>query len=339
MASTGDDGELPPSVLEALFTQAPVGLYVFDEHLRVVRYNTAARGVRGVPSEAVLGRRLDEVAGDFGDPELFALCRRVVTGEARIRDRLVRGRPPADPDREMVVSVSVSAFPVRPDGDRVLGVAVLQDVTGRQRVQERLNILHEAHRSIGTSLDMRATADALAHVVAGRFADAVTVDVVDDVVRGAALDTGPVDADIPLRRLAFRSVRAHPRDIPSAGLTTLPFPTPFTQSLRDASSRLVAHLAADEPWLATDPERARRLTEAGVHSLLIVPLVVRGTVLGLIGCYRHRDPRPYDDEDLALAEQLAQHTALSIGNARTYARERAIATTLQRLSCPAPHPG
>ncbi|MEV6833396.1 SpoIIE family protein phosphatase [Streptomyces sp. NPDC051133] len=324
--------DLPAAVLEALFTQAPVGLYVFDEQLRVVRYNTAARGVRGVPRDAVLGRRLDEVAEGFDDAELPALARRVLAGEGQIRDRLIRGRPPGDPDHEMVVSVSV--FRVRTGDGRVLGVAVVQDVTARQNAADRLAVLHDAHRAIGTRLDVRATADALAEVVVGRFADAVTVDVLDEAVRGAPLSAGPVEADVPLRRSAFRSVSGGPGPVREGGLTTFPFPTPFTQSLHDAVPRLVARLSADEPWLASDPERTRRLTETGVHSFLVTPLVVRGTVLGIVGYYRHSDPRPYDDDDLALAEQLARHTALSIDNARNYARERAVATTLQRHLLP-----
>ncbi|MGW0188984.1 SpoIIE family protein phosphatase [Streptomyces sp. NPDC003362] len=327
-----DSGELPAAVLEALFTQAPVGLYVFDEQLRVVRYNSAGPWVRGLPEESVLGKRLDEVAEGFDDPEFPELARRVLAGEPRVQDRLLRGRPPTAPDQEVVVSVSV--FRVRPGGGPVLGVAVAQDVTARQRVADRLEILHDAHRAIGTSLDMRATAEALADVVVGRFADAVSVDVLDEAVRGARPPAGPVDSDVPLRRVVFRSVDDGPARLRSGALSTFPFPTPFTQSLRDAAPRLVARLTPDEPWLAADPERARRLTEAGVHSFLVTPLVVRGTVLGITAHYRHRDPRPYDEEDLALAEQLARRTALSIDNARSYAYERGIASTLQRQLLP-----
>ncbi|WP_030991316.1 SpoIIE family protein phosphatase [Streptomyces sp. NRRL WC-3744] len=332
MSSRHDSGDLSATVLEALFTQAPMGLYVFDEQLRIVRYNTAGRGVRGLPSDAVLGRRLDEVAEGFHDPELLSLARQVLTGEARVRNRLMRGRPPGDPDQETVLSVS--AFRVRPGGGHVLGVAVVEDVSARQHTVDRLDILHDAHHAIGTSLDVRDTAVALAEVVVDRFADAVSVDVLDEVVRGAALSGGPVDADVPLRRVAFRSVNDPERQTPSGTLDTFPFPTPFSRSLQDASPRLVTHLTPDEPWLATDPERARLLTDAGVHSLLVIPLVVHGTVLGVACFYRHRDPRPYDENDLSLAEQLAQRTALSIDNARSYARERTIATALQRHLLP-----
>lgn len=60
--------ELSTAVLEALFTQAPQGLFLFDEDLRVVRYNPAAPGVRGLPPGTVLWHRLDEFAEGFDDP-------------------------------------------------------------------------------------------------------------------------------------------------------------------------------------------------------------------------------------------------------------------------------
>ncbi|CAM5444710.1 PAS domain-containing protein [Streptomyces canarius] len=99
MSSPHGSEDLSATVLEALFTQAPMGLYVFDEQLRIVRYNTARRGVRGLPGDAVLGRRLDEVAEGFHDPELLPLARQVLMGEARVRRRR-RGRRPARPPGE-----------------------------------------------------------------------------------------------------------------------------------------------------------------------------------------------------------------------------------------------
>ncbi|TLQ46115.1 PAS domain-containing protein [Streptomyces marianii] len=43
-------------MLDALFTQSPVGLVVVDSDLRVLRVNTASEGMRGAPVEQLLGR-------------------------------------------------------------------------------------------------------------------------------------------------------------------------------------------------------------------------------------------------------------------------------------------
>ncbi|WP_329157974.1 PAS domain-containing protein [Streptomyces sp. NBC_01717] len=62
MPAGGDAGDwVGGAILNALFTQSPVGLHVLDTELRVVRVNTATRGMRGVAAEGLLGRHFAEV--------------------------------------------------------------------------------------------------------------------------------------------------------------------------------------------------------------------------------------------------------------------------------------
>jgi PAS domain S-box-containing protein len=61
----------------------------------------------------------------------------------------------------------------------------------------------------------------------------------------------------------------------------------------------------------------------GVHSLIAIPLNLRGQTLGVLHVMRHRkDMRSLDDVDLEITEHLATHAALALGNAKL-ARERA----------------
>lgn len=77
------------AVLEALFTQAPLGLFLLDEHLRVRRYNTSSRGLRGMAAERVLGRTLEEVSSGFDTTELGVLVRETLrTGQSVLRHTL-----------------------------------------------------------------------------------------------------------------------------------------------------------------------------------------------------------------------------------------------------------
>ncbi len=46
-------------------------------------------------------------------------------------------------------------------------------------------------------------------------------------------------------------------------------------------------LGPDTPWLAAGPRRAEAIRAAGAHSLITVPLTLRGTVLGLLSLYRN----------------------------------------------------
>ncbi|WP_354643066.1 SpoIIE family protein phosphatase [Kitasatospora camelliae] len=319
------------ALLEALFAQSPSGLFVLDTDLRVVRFNRAARGVRDLPEDAVLGRTAEEFAPGIGGPELDALARGVLETGETVRNRVIRGPSPADPEREL--SVSLSAFRLQAPDGRVLGLAVIaEDVTEREAALRRLAILDEAHRLIGSTLDETATAEELVEVVVGPLADAAVVDLLDPVTRGEQLRPGPVDPATPLRRAAARMLGGGLMEV--GGLVQVGFPTPYTQSLTDLRPRLISRLRADDPWLAADPERGRRLLDAGVHSLIVVPLTVQHTVLGLAALLRYRNPQPFEDADLKLASELAARTALSLDKVHAYLRERTVATALQRHLLP-----
>ncbi|MFB7945329.1 SpoIIE family protein phosphatase [Kitasatospora phosalacinea] len=335
---SGEGDHVDAALLDALFAQAPLGLYLLDRDLRVIRYNTAARGVRGMPSTDIVGHRPAEFAPGFDRAELEALARQALQDGGYVREHLVRGRMPTDPGHEMVGAISF--FRIVSDTGQPYLVAAVEDVTERQGALDRLDILHSAHQRLGVSLDAVGSAQELADVAVPRFADSATVDLLDEPLRGLPLRSGPIDPGAPLRRVAYRSVHGtgptgpEPGPVPHGALSTYGAPTPYSQALVDGRARLIRGLTEDAEWLGADPERGRRLTGLGVHSMIVAPLVVHDVVLGVLALYRHRRLEPFDQDDLELAVELAARGAMSIDKARSYARERSIATTLQRQLLP-----
>ncbi|MFB6706018.1 GAF domain-containing protein [Streptomyces sp. NPDC056333] len=80
------------------------------------------------------------------------------------------------------------------------------------------------------------------------------------------------------------------------------------------------------------PGRTRH--PSGTHSALVVPLTLRGGVMGTLSLYHSPGRAVFDQEDLDLALELASRTALHIDNARRYTREHTIALTLHRQLLP-----
>ncbi|WP_432075022.1 SpoIIE family protein phosphatase [Streptomyces wuyuanensis] len=325
----GDDKRREAAILDALFTQAPYGLFLCDTELRVVRFNSAAPGVRGIPPEDVLGKTIAELTAGFtGDP-IVTLAEDALRTGTVVRDRMIRGRPLSDPDRDMTVSLSI--FRLEAADGEILGLAaVVDDVTEREAALGRLDLLHEARQSIGTSLDAYRTADELVDVLVPRLADAAAVDLLDDALRGRPLRPGPLPADTPLRRAAFRSVLGRDQGPRLGELNTFGPHTPYSQVLNDLTPRLIDDVDANDAWLGADPERGGPIVSAGVHSLVVVPLVLRETVLGVAALYRFERPELFDDSDLALATELVSKAALHLNNACSFARERSVATALQQ---------
>ncbi|MET9473199.1 SpoIIE family protein phosphatase [Streptomyces sp. NPDC002917] len=327
---TPADG-MSESLIEALFTESPIGLHILDRELRIVRINTATRVLHGVPPEGLLGRRLVEVY-PLSDPATEeSVARRVLEQGVPVLDRLVRTRFTADHGGEQVFSVST--YRLQDTRGAVLGLAISTvEVTERERAHAHSAVLARVRESVGRTLDVVTTCQEAAEVLVPQYADILVVEVVDEVVRGEDPPIGPLSRDVPLRRAAFRSRVVEPVH-PVGDVRTAPYGTPFGQALSDLRPRLVK-LTADSAWLASDPPRAEAIRASGAHSLITAPLTLRGTVLGLMSLYRCGQTEPYREDDVALSLELAAHTALCIDNARRFTRERTIAATTQRRLLP-----
>jgi PAS domain S-box-containing protein len=71
------------------------------------------------------------------------------------------------------------------------------------------------------------------------------------------------------------------------------------------------------------PEVAKVYETIGIHSMLVVVLRLRGESVGTLTLFRFDPESPsFDAADQKMAQALADHAALAIGNARSYAAER-----------------
>ncbi|MGW1591346.1 SpoIIE family protein phosphatase [Streptomyces sp. NPDC002386] len=316
------------AVLKAAFAQQAVGLHVLDDQLRVVTVSTGASAMRETPLERVIGRRFVDVF-DLENPDAEeATAHEVLATGVPVTNRLIRSEAEGGRTRRIY---SVTTMRLENEGGEILGLlASVVDVTERERTRRAVDILGAVRERVGQRLDVIAVCREFVDAVAPAFTRIVVVEVVDAVVRGEDPPLAPVDPQLPLRRAAFRGqLSAHP----VGDIRHLPYGTPFTRVLADLQPRLVPVDEAS-PWLCADPQRAEAIRLSAVHSLLIVPLELRGEVFGVVSFYRQEGEDPFAEDDTVLASEICAHTTLCIDNARRYARERAIAATVQRRSLP-----
>ncbi|MFE7788650.1 SpoIIE family protein phosphatase [Streptomyces sp. NPDC057460] len=320
------------AILDALFTQSPVGLHVLDTELRVVRVNTATRGMRGVAVEGLLGLRFAEAYASLSAPdEVEAMLRGVLESGVPVREYLVRTRLVAEQGREGIGSVSV--FRLQDPQGTVLGLAVtVVDVTEQEQARARKRVLNTVHERVGRTLDVIATCQELVDTLVPGFADIAMVDIVDAVVHGEESPTGPLAQDVALRRAAYRARDGlQAQDHPVSDVRSLNLLTPYAQAMSDFRPRLVP-VSPAIPWL--DAARAGGVRAAEAHTLIAAPLVLRGTALGVLSLIRAGGSDPYNEDDAGLAADVASHAALCIDNARRFTREYTIAATVQRHQLP-----
>ena len=70
--------------------------------------------------------------------------------------------------------------------------------------------------------------------------------------------------------------------------------------------------------IAQGPEHLQNLLAMGLTSLIVVPLLLRGQTLGAMALGSSTPSRVYGQDDLRVAEALADRAAIAIENARLY---------------------
>lgn len=342
-SSTLRELERDVALSSRLIAQSPIGIAFLDTDLQYVAVNPALERMHGIPAREHLGRHYREImkATKFEVPEA-AMRQVLTTGIPLVDQSTIVGRTPADPGHQHAWSISL--YRLEDPQGRVLGVAdIVVEVTERYRsaleateTRRRLALIADGSARIGTTLEIDQTARELAEVTVPDFADLVAVDVLDSVVdqhRPATRD-GPTLFRALAVKAAYPTDAVHAAD-PPGHITAYDADRFATRCVRTGRPVLIRHADGNDlTRIALDEHAATLLARAGVHSYMAVPLIARGTVLGFLGLSRARDPRPFDEDDLAIATELAFRAAVCIDNARTHQSVRNAAETLQRSLLP-----
>lgn len=329
------------SVLEGFQTRSPVGMAVMDLDLRYVWLNDTLERFGGVPREQRLGRRLSDLFPGLQADTIERLMRKVLVTGVPVTDYEYAGWSWADPHRQHAYSTSF--FPLLDADNSVTGVGyMVSDVTERWNARQLLSLVNEAGTRIGRTLDVMQTAQELADFAVPHFADFVIVDLLEPVLstegHGAWLtDAGPASATPVLRRAGMSSVREGcPEAVARIGERADFLPPPHdAELLINGEPVLIPTLAPSEDlWVAEQSEKAAKIREFGLHSLICVPMRARNTALGLTTFVRSLNTISFQPDDVLLAQDLVARAALCVDNARRYTREHTAAVTLQRSLLP-----
>ncbi|MGW2729907.1 ATP-binding SpoIIE family protein phosphatase [Streptomyces sp. NPDC001494] len=260
-----------------------------------------------------------------------ALLRAFRLAQGVILDRLLEEMPRLTDDAALISAATRKLIVTMTEYiDRMSeqGVAVYQAERDR-RLQWRLSVVNEAGLRIGTMLDIDRTAQELADLGTETFADLVTVDLLDSVLRG---HVPPAAGPLLLRRVAQRTVvgGAPSSTIRLQQLHVSPDGSPQARALINGEPSRLAGPAGTP----RDVDGGGGAGEHRVQSTLVVPLRARDCILGVAEFGRCRNPRLFDDEDLLLAQEIAARAAVAIDNARRYTHARSTALTLQRSLLP-----
>ncbi|MFE4588634.1 SpoIIE family protein phosphatase [Streptomyces laurentii] len=323
------------ATLESLFTQSPIGLATLGPDLRFVRVNDALARMNGVARSAHVGRRLSQVLPGVNAGALENLMRGVLDSGTPVVDARRVGRTPADPEHDHIWSSSYA--PLRDHTGHALGlIASVIDITESQqahiemeRTRHRFSLLAEAGERIGTTLDLRQTAEEVVSFLVPQLADSADLQLLEAILEP---DESTAATRNVLRRLAgaFPDPGAPVQPLAVGRTFQIPYDSVYERVITDARAMDLYH--ADIPALIRDPrlDTLRGYLATRIGSARLIPLVARGTVLGTVTVTRLRTRPPFDDEERVLVDEVVARAALNIDNARLYTTQRQAARTLQR---------
>jgi PAS domain-containing protein/GAF domain-containing protein len=317
---------------ERVFRQSPCILAVFDTNLRLVRANAGMEHALLLTEEQMHGLRLPDIAPHAVSQEAQAKMRRALeSGEVQHLEAYIR---PTGISAEHGWSTSLA--PLKDCDGRVRAVCLAAHHTLQERLaRQRMLLLSDAWTRIGTTSDIRRTAQELADVAVPGLADFAAVDLLDAPHSGGQVPPGPA-GPLSMSRTAVRSLLGDSSPAPLAAGEQLRYPELSLVAQCLAQGHGALYEGSDPAlvrWAATDPQ-AGWIRATGTHSLLVVPMRAAGTTLGVALYTRHQRPEPFERDDLWLAEELTARAAAGIHTARHTPRQHTTTMTLQRSLLP-----
>ncbi|MBV9773681.1 MAG: PAS domain-containing sensor histidine kinase [Gemmatimonadetes bacterium] len=279
-------------------------LWIFDpDFTRAVYVSPAYEEISGRTLESLYREPVSflEIIHPEDRPGVEAVMRTVREGEQGLEFRIVR------PDGEVRWG-RMRAFPIRNSDGEVYRVAgITEDITRRKRVEQEQRFLVEAGRVLSSSLDYEETLRQVARLAVPQIADWAGVYVVRE---------GGGDAEV--RRVELAHADPEQWELAERFRTiALPPEHPVRRVVRTGESLMLQDVHGSS---ARDPAYVELVRLLGPRSLITVPLLARGRVLGAIHLISAASGRRYGPDDLALAEELARHAALAVDNAGLYRR-------------------
>lgn len=214
-------------------------------------------------------------------------------------------------------------------GRPTAAVTVIEDLTLVKTAEVHMRILSEAGRVLGSTLDLEQTLQSVAELAVPELADWCAVDL--------------VDANLARRQVAIAHADPARRAlIEQAG----EFRAPHLN--RDSAPGRVFRTGESELFIEIDDDHLKQaarnaaeletLRALDVRSAIVVALRSRAETVGVMTFCTDGSQRRLTEDDLALAEQLADRVAVAIDSSRMQTTISRVANTLQQSLIPGDPP-
>ncbi|HEX3977498.1 MAG TPA: SpoIIE family protein phosphatase [Solirubrobacteraceae bacterium] len=312
--------------LHVILGSVAAAVTVRDRHGRMVYANQAAATLLKLPDpEAVLAHapgglmaRFDVYTEDGEPVDISGLAgTRLLLGEAAPDAMVVRNVVKATGEERWLLNKATAV--VGPDGEILMAVNLIEDITETKRHEIAQRLMAETLRTLAEKPDLTSTLQAIADAAVPSLADWASVNMIEQ--SGAIKTLAIAHRDPAKVRQGWYLNQRWPADHDeSRGLG----------SVIRTGEPLLVHEVTEEMLArrAQDPEHLAILREVGLTSAMIAPIRSGDRILGalsFISCTSRR----FDERDLELASDLGRQAGVIVDSAELQAAQSHIAQTLQ----------
>jgi PAS domain S-box-containing protein len=285
--------------------EAPIGMALVGLDGRFLRVNRALCEIVGYSADELTGLTFQAIT----HPDDCAHNRTVVEQLARgDMARCQFGKRYFRKDGRIVDALlNVAALRDR-DGALIHFITQIQDVTEQKRAESEQRLLASIGPVFAASLDFEETLARIAELVVRDLADECAIELLATDEEGWTVKAAGRN---PRAVALTERLVHHPIDPSRPHLLQRVLETKQGFLLERPSQQTIEAFAQSDAHLEA-------LRAAQIQSLVVVPLVVHGRLIGGIILVSSTPGRIYGPADLRLAEELAHRAALSIENARLY---------------------
>ena len=194
-----------------------------------------------------------------------------------------------------------------------------------ERAQRRMRFLVDVSTRLAESMDLTDTLEQLARAAVPTLADWCAISTVG--ARGQLSTAAVAHVDAERAEQAFELYRRYPPRLTAPYGPGRVVRTGERQFIPEVTEEVLRRQAVDAEHLAL-------LQSLDVGSGLILPLRASDVVVGALTLATQRGGRRFGDEDVALAQALADQAALHLRNAQLYTERSHVARTLQASLLP-----
>jgi len=287
---------------QALFDNAPVGYFILDREGIILDANSTATKQVRTGLEALRGTSFEQYLSPNECRQFGEHMRKVFSAAGTHTCEL---ELQSSNGAKRCLQLQTAADPT--DSEDRICYTVTSDVTERRKREDSERFLADANAKLGQSLDYHTTLAQLARMCVPYLGDWCTVFIIErdgSIQRLATAHADPAKEQI-VQELQHRYPPGRDNH----------FAIPILQGemvlIPDLDDKKIQATTQNEEHL----DLVRRL---GPTSMMIIPLTLRGRVLGALSLMSTGVHAPYNMDDVDLAMRLANRAAMPVENARLF---------------------